>query len=191
MRPCEAGWPPDCLTRVQTEVADQLLRAAKATEVTDGGDDRQRHGRVDAGDRHQPLDVVASQRDTAELGIDDPQLLAVEVQLAQQRRDGLALIGRQRLLGQPAPALVAEQVSGGAARDQVAAQDRLDLVLQPGPLAHDMPAPRHLAAQRVRHVIGQPDAGQVVRRQQLREHLGVDLVSLDLGLGDRAGLLRV
>ncbi len=53
----------------------------------------------------------------------------MELQLAQQRRDRLALVRRQHLLGQPAPALVAEQVCGRAARHQVAVQDRLDLVL--------------------------------------------------------------
>jgi hypothetical protein len=49
----------------------------------------------------------------------------------------------------------------------------------------------NLAAQRVRLVVGQPHRRQVVGRQQLREHLGVDRVGLDLGLGDRARLRRV
>jgi hypothetical protein len=137
----------------------------KRGEVADRGDDRQRDGRVDAGDRHQPLDLGAGQRDAAELGVDDPQLLAVEVQLAQQRRDRLALVDRQGLLGQPAPALVTEQVGGRAARDQVAVQDRLDLVLQPGALPDDMRAAGDLATQRVRRVIGQPHRRQVVAGQ--------------------------
>jgi hypothetical protein len=36
-----------------------------------------------------------------------------------------------------------------------------------------------------------PDRGQVVGRQQPGQHRRVDLVGLDLGLGDRPGLLRV
>jgi hypothetical protein len=40
-------------------------------------------------------------------------------------------------------------------------------------------------------VVGQPHRGQVVGRQQPRQHRRVDLVGLDLGLGDRPGLLRV
>jgi hypothetical protein len=52
-------------------------------------------------------------------------------------------------------------------------------------------APVHLPAQGVGLVVGQPHAGQVVGRQQLREDLGVDLVGLDLGLGDRARLGRI
>ena len=70
-------------------------------------------------------------------------------------------------------------------------QDRLDLVLQPRALTDDMRAARDLAAQGVRRVVGQPHRRQVVGGQQLREHGGVDLVGLDLRLGDRAGLLRI
>jgi len=68
--------------RVQPEVADQLSRAGEAPEVTDRRDDRERDGRVDTGDRHQPLDIVACERDLAELRVDDREFLAVEVQLA-------------------------------------------------------------------------------------------------------------
>jgi hypothetical protein len=70
-------------------------------------------------------------------------------------------------------------------------QDRLHLVLQPGPLAHDVRAPRDLPAQRLRRLVGHPHRRQIVGRQQLREDLGIDLVGLDLRLGDRARLLRV
>ena len=107
----------------------------------------------------------------AELGVDEPQLLGVEVQLTQQRRDGLALVGGQLLLGQPAPPLVPEQVGRRAARDQVAMQDRLDLVLQPGALADDVRAPRDLAAQRLGRLVGEPHRRQVVGGQQLRQDL--------------------
>jgi hypothetical protein len=63
--------------------------------------------------------------------------------------------------------------------------------LQPGALAHDVGAAGDLATQRVGLVIRQPDRGQVVGRQQPRQHCRVDLVGLDLGLGDRPRLLRV
>ncbi len=148
---------------VEPEVADELLGRAEATEVADRGDDRERDGRVDTGDRHQPLDLSAGQRDAAELGVDDPQLLAVEVKLAQQRLHCLALIRRQRLLRQPRPALVAEQIGGRATRQEVAVQDRLDLVLQPRALAHDMRPPRDLTTERVRLVVRQPHPREIVR----------------------------
>ena len=47
-------------------------------------------------------------------------------------------------------ALEAEQVGGRAARHQVAVQDRLDLVLQPGALPDDVRPARDLPAQRLR-----------------------------------------
>jgi len=115
----------------------------------------------------------------------------MEVQLTQQRPCRLALISGQSLLVKPAAALDAEQVCGGAARHEVAMQDRLDLVLQPGALAHEMRAASDLAAARLRVLVSDPHPGQVVGGQQLREDLRVDLVGLDLRLGDRPGLLRV
>jgi hypothetical protein len=98
IRPCAAGWSPE------------------PGEVADRRGDRHRGRDVDTGDRHQPLGVRAAQRDLRELGVDEPQRLAVEVQLAQQRPGGLALVGRQLLLGQPAAIRDPEQVGDGAAR---------------------------------------------------------------------------
>jgi hypothetical protein len=115
----------------------------------------------------------------------------VEVELAQQRPGRPALVGRQLLLGKPGPALAAEQVGRRAARHQVAVQDRRHLVLQPRALANDVGPAGHLAAQRMRLVVGQPHRRQVVGGQQLGQHLGVDLVGLDPVLGDRPRLLRV
>ena len=70
-------------------------------------------------------------------------------------------------------------------------QDRLHLVLQPRPLTHDVGPPRDLPAQRLRVLISDPHRREIVRRQQLRQDLGVDLVGLDLRLGDRPRLLRI
>ncbi len=67
-------------------------------KVADGRHDRQRHGGIDTGDSHQPLDLHPVERDPPERSVDDPQLLAVEVELAQQRLDGELLIGWQRLV---------------------------------------------------------------------------------------------
>jgi hypothetical protein len=79
-----------------------------------------------------PLHLGSAERDFTQLGVDQSEFLAVEVQLPQQRRRSGLLIGRQQLLGKPGPALDAEQVSGRAPLDQVAVQDRLHLVFQPG-----------------------------------------------------------
>jgi hypothetical protein len=177
--------------RVQTEVGDELLGPAEPAEVTHGSDDRQRHGGVHAGDGHQPLDLSTAKRHAAELSIDDPQLLGVKVQLAQQRVNGQLLVRRQRLVRKPAAALDPEQISRRAPRDQVTVKNRLHPILQAGPLTHDMRAASHLTTQRLCGLVGDPHRRQIVRGQQLRQHLGVNLVGLDLRLGDRAGLLRI
>ncbi len=105
-------------------------RAGGAVEVPDRRDDRQGDRGVNAGDRHQPLDLLGLKRDSAELGVDDPQLLAVEVELAQQCLDGQRLIRRQRLVREPAAALDPEQVRRRRLGDQVALQDGLHLILE-------------------------------------------------------------
>jgi hypothetical protein len=55
---------------VEPEIADQLLPRAETCEVADRGDDRERDGRVDARDRHQPLYLLAAQSDARELAVD-------------------------------------------------------------------------------------------------------------------------
>jgi hypothetical protein len=52
-------------------------------------------------------------------------------------------------------------------------------------------ATRDLAPARLRVLVGHPHRRQVIGGQQLREDLGVDLVGLDPGLGDRPRLLRI
>jgi hypothetical protein len=57
--------------------------------------------------RGQPgrRDLLALKRHPAELGVDDPQLLAVKVKLAQQRLHGQLLVRWEGLVGQPAATL--------------------------------------------------------------------------------------
>ena len=115
----------------------------------------------------------------------------MEFQLAQQRSRGGLLIGGQVLGGQPSAALDAEQVGGRAARHQVAVQDRMHLVLQPGALPHDVRPAQHLPAQRAGLGVRHPHRRQVVGGQQLGQDRRVHLVGLHLRLGDRPGLGRV
>jgi len=107
----------------------------------------------------------------------DPHFLGVNVDLSQQSIHGQLLISGQVLLGQPAAALDAEQVSGGAARDQVAMQDGLHLVLQAGALTHDVRPPRDLPTQRLGGLISDPHRRQIISGQQLGEDSTVLVVS--------------
>jgi hypothetical protein len=78
-----------------------------------------------------------------------------------------------------------------AGRDQVRMQDRLDDVLEPGALAHELVASGDLSAQRLRRLVGNPDLGQEAAGVKLREHPSVDGVGLDLRVRDDPHLLGV
>ena len=190
IRPWLAGWLPDWRTReVEAEGTAPPACPGAGREGLDAGIDSETV--ASTRDRHQPLHLGPAESNTRELGIDQLELLAVKVELAQQRLDRLTLIRRQLLLGEPGSALDAEQVRGRTPGHEVSVQDRLDLVLQPGALTHDVRAPRDLPAKRMRLLVGEPHAGQEVRREQSRQHLRVDLVRLDLCLGDHPRLRRV
>jgi hypothetical protein len=178
-------------TRVQAQIGHQLLRRAEPLEVPDRGDQGQSNGRVDTGNRHQPPDLRALKRDPSQSSVDDPQLLVVEVELTQQRLHSEVLVGREVLVAEPATALDAEHVRERAALNQVAVKDRLHLILESRALPDQLRAPVHLPPERVRVLISDPHRRQIVRRQQLSQHSGIDLVSLDLRLRDHPGLHRV
>ena len=164
---------------------------AEPGEVTDRRHDRQRNRGIHPGDGHQPQHLRPPERGLAQVGVDQGQLLAVEVELPQQGASSGLLIGWQILSRQPHPALDPEQVGGRAPWHQVAGQDGVHLVLQPRALLHDVRPAQHLPAQRIGGRIRQPHRRQVVRGQQLRQDLRVDLVGLHLRLSDRPGLGRV
>ena len=105
------------------------------------------------------------------------------------RVDGLALLGRQLLLGQPAAALDAEQVRRGRAALQAAHQHRVDLVLGPRARANQLRAPRQAAAHRPDALVRDPDAIELSGPQQLGQRLRVEAVGLRAGLAD-AGVVR-
>ena len=75
--------------------------------------------------------------------------------------------------------------------DQVRMQDRLDDVLQPGTLAHDLITAGDLPAQRLRRLIGDPHLRQETACVELRQHAGVDRIGFDLGVRNDPHLLRV
>gem|GEM_PF-4313266 len=170
--PSGRGWQTAGLTgrRVQPDIGDQLVGGLEAREVADGGHDGDRDGHVDPRDGHQPSGVDIVESEAGQLGIDQFQLAASEVQLPQQRPHRAPLIGGQLLVVQPSPALGPEQVSERAARQQVAGQDGLHLVLHPGPLAHQRQVLTDLAAQRFGRLVGLPHRRQIVSRQQLKQY---------------------
>jgi hypothetical protein len=94
--------------RVQPEIADQVARRRKPTDVADHGDQRAGRDHIDAGNRHQPPHVFVDDRQPGDQAIDGRQLVAEEIQLAQAAVDRQALVERELLAGQPLAALGAE-----------------------------------------------------------------------------------
>jgi putative transposase len=177
--------------RVQPHIGHEPVGIWEATEVPDRGHNRHAGDRVHPGNGHQPGNHRIGQGLGGQLLVHHRQLAAVEVQLPQQRLHAGAFIGRQRLHRQPVPAGPAEQIRHRRGRGQVARQDRMDLVLDPGPLPNQMRAAGNLPTQRTGPIIRQPHRRQEVRRQQLGKDPGIDLVGLDLRLRDRPRLGRV
>jgi hypothetical protein len=143
------------------------------------------------GDRHQPADLRRVERDLRDLSVEQLALLEREVESAQVGVDRLALVGGQLERVKPGTPALAEQVGGRNLRGQVALQGGVDVALEPARVAHQLRAPRRQAAQQPRALVGHPHPRQQVRRQQLRQSAGIDLVVLDLGLVDRPQLARV
>jgi len=67
----------------------------------------------------------------------------------------------------------------------------MHLVLEPGPMAHDLVAARHQPAQPLRRRVRRPDLRQVAGRMQARQDTRVDLVGPRPGMGNRLHLQRV
>ena len=131
----KAGLPH---SRVQPKVADQLLGRGEARDVTDGGEQADRHDAVHARDRQQPLELLVLKNGFAQQPVDRFEVLAQPVELAQALLDCQTFVHGKRLLGQPHAPLAAEEISCWALRDQVCGQYRVDLVLQARAMANNL-----------------------------------------------------
>ena len=79
----------------------------------------------------------------------------------------------------------------GTAWDQMRMQDGMHLILDPRAVADHLVAARHLTPQAFGVGVRQPNFRQEVRRPQGRKYAGVDLVGLNLRIGDGLDLHRV
>jgi hypothetical protein len=112
----------------------------------------------------------------------------VEIGQIPPHRD--PLIAGKRQSFQPGPTGQAEQLALER-RDQVGVQHRMQPVLDPGHLLDDLSSLRHQSPQRFGGLIRHPDLRQKATGMQLGQHRRIDLVSLDLGVRDRAHLQRI
>jgi hypothetical protein len=132
--------------RVQPEIADQPLGFGEALDIADCGDQRESHNHVNPGNGHQTLYPFGGKRRAGKIAFDHFEIVGQPVELAQVTLHRQPLIPRQDLLGEPGTALGATQILMRAGWNEMGVQDRLDDVLQPRALPHDLVAARHLAA---------------------------------------------
>ncbi|GHE06075.1 hypothetical protein GCM10008024_39290 [Allgaiera indica] len=78
-----------------------------------------------------------------------------------------------------------------ALRDQMRMKDGMHLVLDPGPVPHNLIAARDKSAHPLRCRIRGPDLRQVTGGMQARQRRGVDLVGRHVRMGDRLHLQRI
>ena len=146
---------------------------------------------VDAGDGQQPVDRLVFDRALSDVAVEGVQILTEPVELADMADDRRPLILWQRLAREPLPARPVEEIGVRALRDEVRVQDRMHLVLDPGPVTDDLVAPRHQPAQPLRRQVRRPDLRQVAGGVQARQRARVNLVGLHVGMGDRLYLQRI
>ena len=146
--PAVVGRPQPGLTdpRVEAEVADELLRAVKTGDVADRRHQPRRYRQVHAGDGQEPIGADVFEPGLGDRPVQHPEILPEPVELADVPGDRLALVLGHGLARKPFAPRPVEEIGVRALRDQVCMQDRMYLVLEPGPVPHDLIAPRHQPA---------------------------------------------
>src|SRR5262245_43294317 len=175
----------------QTDVAGDLLRVGKATDVTELEEEHDGDERADAGNRRQPLDSRIGPPLLSEFGVEMPDLAVEESQqgtavLADPARDR----GQRQALELAVPARGEPALARG--RLEIAAGEQGNHAI--ADLAAD---PRELntvtdeLAGLAQSSRGNPDGGKQVAAQQKHQAVGIDAIVLESGARDRPGLFRV
>jgi len=114
--------------------------------------------------------------------LDRGDLGLAELDLAHRAVDRLALGRRQRELGQPLAAGLAEEVAEAGLRDEPPHQRRVDLVLGRGSGADELASALKPPAHRLRRLVGDPDRLELAGGKQPGQGPGVEAVGLGAGL---------
>jgi hypothetical protein len=121
----KAGLPDP---RVETEVADQLLRAREAADVADRRDQACRDRDVDPGDGQQAPHGRIVDGGLCDLVVQHGEVLAEAVELAQVPLDRGPLVVRKDLTCEPGSPRPIEQLGVRARRDQMRRENPEGLV---------------------------------------------------------------
>jgi len=141
--------------RVQAQIPNQLVGAREATDVADDGDEGERSCGPDTGDRHQTLHTLVPQRFLGDLGVGNGNLGLERVQQPQRALYLATLPRRQRRFCQPSPPPLTEGVAEGTV-EEVAMEDGLDPVAEPGALLEQRAAVSDLSPASARRLIRRP-----------------------------------
>jgi hypothetical protein len=104
-------------TRVEAKGAHQLLRLLGASPLADRGHDGERHNHVDPWDCHQAFDALVPALN-GQGPLDDLEVIAEPIELAQMPFDGKAFVLRQDLVKKPCPSARPAQIGVRAGGDQ-------------------------------------------------------------------------
>ena len=186
-------WPVAGLTdsRVQSEIRNEPVGRLETREITNRGNDRRRDGNIYPGNSHQPSDDRIIDRLNRNVVLNGLKFFAVIIELAQERVDTALFIDGNRLAGQPLATDTGKQVSMRARWHQVPREDRVDLVLQSGALAHEMISAHDQPSQLAGSVVSNPRLRQKICGEKLRQDPGIDFVSLHFRFCDGPRLSRV
>jgi hypothetical protein len=154
------------------------LRGEGKLDLADRRHERRGDDHVDAGDGHQALDLRPLERLGGDRALDRLDLEVEELDLAQRRVDGLALLCGEAKLGEPAPTLGSKGLCERGAAHQAAHQGGVDLVLRPGPRADQLGAASDPSAHHAGPLVRHPDPIELARGEQPREGAGVEPISL-------------
>jgi len=178
--------------RNQTEISGSFVGGSKAVDVTEGGQQAFSGAEVEAGKRHQKLDLWILIGVGGALIGDGGDLLLQSVEEAQLAVDGGAAfrIQSRRRVTEPSQILDGEQIALGGF-DQALMEEGVDAVLDASPVADEHRTPGGALAEEPRIGGRDPDVGKVVDAKELSQNLSIDLVGFDFGLSDGLGAERI
>ena len=125
---------------VEAEVAHQLLRLLEASRVADRRHDGEPYDHVDSRDCHQAFNALVPQRGTRKIALDDLEVLAEPIELAQMTFDGKPFVLRQDLMEQPCPSARPAQIGVRAGGERARALSPLSKDGLPAPSCSRCPA---------------------------------------------------
>ena len=173
--------------RIETEVADELLRRGEARNVAHRRENACRHDRIHATDRHQSTNIRILHGLCGHCALDGGQLGGQSVVLEQMSGNDPFLVFRQRRLLKPCTSSLGKQLAF-VPRDQISVQYRLHMILESRELPDKLrPFGDHPPlAFRLR--VCHPHFWQEAAGVEFGEHASIDLVGLDLRMRDRSHL---